>query len=598
MGGFFWLVNLLKSADKKLWRSDMGNKGVLLSGDEAIALGAYEAGVKVASAYPGTPSTEILENLARYDGVYVEWAPNEKVAYETAYGSAVAGVRAMAVGKHVGINVAADPLMTSAYAGVNAGFVLVSADDPSMHSSQNEQDNRNYAKFAKIPVLEPSNSEEARVMIHTAFEMSEQFDVPVMVRITTRIAHGKSVVYPSGERKEVKKDYQKRPDKYVMVPSNARKRKVFLIERWRKLREFAESFNFNLIEKGNKEVGVITSGVAYNYVKEIVPDASVLKLGMSFPIPEKMIMKFASQVKELFIVEDGDPFIEELVMSLGLKVNGKLNGKFPMNGELTPDIVAKGFGIELPEVEQVDAPPRPPVMCPGCPHRGVFYVLKKLRATVTGDIGCYTLAVYPPLESLETTICMGAGFSMAHGFAVAGLKKVVGVLGDSTFFHSGITSLMNAVYNGSNATFIVLDNRTTAMTGHQVHPGIGKTLSEKKVEPIMPEKIAEAMGVRFIKVFNPYDLKETEQVIREALKYDGVSFLVARKPCILIAPEEVKPPVRIVEDKCINCKICMRLGCPAIENPVKEDKPVINQSLCTGCDMCVQVCPVDAIVRD
>lgn len=574
----------------------------LLSGNEALAWGAYEGGVKVASSYPGTPSTEILETLAKFDEVYAEWAPNEKVAFEVALGAAVGGARALVSMKHVGLNVAADPLMTSTLTGINAGLVIVTADDPGMHSSQNEQDNRYYARMAQIPMLEPSDPQEAHDFVKRAFEISEKFDTPVMIRMTTRISHSKAVVV-RGERIERElKPYRKDIKKYVMIPGHARGRHAIVKERFKKLQEFSEECRYHTIELKDRTLGVITSGISYNYAKEVFKDASILKLGM-WPYPKNLIRSFIEKVERVIVIEELEPFIEEELIKMGFEVEGK-----PYSfrvGELTPRRVREAFGMELPDI-----PPkmenlflRPPTLCPGCPHIGVFYTLKKMRLTVTGDIGCYTLGALPPLNAMDTTVEMGASIGMAHGLEKARggefTKKLVAVIGESTFLHSGITGLMNMVYNKSSGTVIVLDNRTTAMTGHQDNPATGKTAKGEKTKEVEIDKLARALGVEHVITFDPHNLKETRIAIQRAIESDKLSLLISKRPCALL-PEERKrwskaKKMVVNREKCKGdaCRNCLELGCPAIT--WIDGKSYIEPLLCTGCGLCIQVCPYKAI---
>jgi indolepyruvate ferredoxin oxidoreductase, alpha subunit len=587
----------------------MGEK-VLLSGNEAIARGAFESGVKVAAAYPGTPSTEILENLSRYEGIYAEWSPNEKVALEVGMGASFGGARSLVVMKHVGVNVAADPFFTLSYTGLRGGLVLVSADDPEMHSSQNEQDNRNYAKFAKVPMLEPSDSQEAKEYTRIAFELSERFDTPVLLRTTTRVSHSKSVVTLKdpvnlSQKLELKKD----PVKYVMLPANARKRHPVIEKRMEALAQFAETFPENRIEWGDRKVGIIASGISYQYAQEVNPQASYLKLGMVYPLPQEMIRSFASQVETLFVVEELDPFIEEQVRSLGIQITGK--AAFPICGELNPGLVEKGLtGSMTDKLDEVPGslPGRPPIMCPGCPHRGIFSILSKHKLFVTGDIGCYTLGFLPPLSAIDTCVCMGASIGHAMGLDKAlgreALGKVVAVIGDSTFLHSGITPLLDVVYNKGAVTVIILDNRTTAMTGRQEHPGTGYTLKGEETSSVDLVKLAKALGVKYVKVVDPYNLAATERVIRREVQRPEPSVIISRAPCVLSRREKVVlgRPFRVSEDVCAGCGACLRLGCPAIEW-VKEDgtgrkrkgRALIEPFLCNGCTLCEQICKFKAI---
>lgn len=585
----------------------------LMTGNEAVAQGAYEAGVAVASAYPGTPSTEILENISMYKEIYSEWAPNEKVALEVAIGASIAGARSIAAMKHVGVNVAADPLFTFAYTGVNGGCVLVSADDPGMHSSQNEQDNRYYAKFAKIPMLEPSDSQEAKDFVKIAFDISEEYDAPVLLRLTTRVCHGKGLV-DIGERKEVEiKEYKKDIPKYVATPANARKRRVILEDRLAKLEELSNNSELNKIEWNDKKIGVITSGVAYQYAKEVFGDsASFLKLGFTYPIPKAKIKEFAEQIEKLYVIEELEPYLEDEIRSMGINVIGK--DVIPSIGELNPDILAEvllGVKPEKVEYNPDKVVARPPTMCAGCPHRGLFYVLsKKKNIAISGDIGCYTLGSAPPLESMDTTICMGASISAGHGFTKAFEKggkdtKVFGVIGDSTFFHSGITGLINVIYNKGNVATIILDNRITGMTGHQNNPGTGYTLSGEATQFIDIEKICEAIGVKNIAVVNPLDLKETEEAINKALNTKEPMVIITKMPCVLkkSPTEEVKEyklderiKCEVDREKCRKCKMCLKCGCPAISFDANLGS-IIDESMCVGCDVCLQICPFNAIVK-
>lgn len=580
----------------------------LMLGNRAIALGAFEAGAVFASGYPGTPSTEIIENFVLFPGVYAEWAPNEKCAYEAAHGASFAGARAFVTMKHVGLNVAADPFVTSAYTGVNGGLVVVVADDPGMHSSQNEQDSRYYARLAGVPLFEPSDQQEAYMMMKEAFELSEKYDTPVLLRSTTRLSHTLGVVEPAGVREEARKEVVRDPSKYVMVPGFARRRRKVLLERLTALKAFSNETRWNNIEWGDETIGIITAGVPYLLVKEVIPDASVLKVGFSHPLPEEKIRQLAREVEVLLVIEELEPVMETEIKAMGINVHGKDLVK--RDGELTPEDVAaavrealklssrKTFNLSWKQKEPArDLPPRPPVLCAGCGHRNLFYVLNKMRAVVMGDIGCYTLSVNPPLKSIDTCLCMGAGIGQAHGFSkVAGPdKKVAAVIGDSTFVHSGITGLINSVYNRSNTVIIILDNRTTAMTGHQPHPGTGMTIRGEKTHELNFEELSRACGAGFVKTVDPYDLKETENVLREAFAFEGTSVVIARRPCVLY--ERVKrQPYYVVEEKCTGCMLCLRLGCPAISK--HEDKVVIMRELCTGCGACAQLCRFDAIYQE
>src|SRR5512134_1827618 len=588
----------------------------LLSGNEAIARGAFEAGVKVAAAYPGTPSTEILENLTRYEGVYAEWAPNEKVAVEVALGASMAGARAMAVMKHVGVNVAADPIFTASYTGVRGGFVIVTADDPELHSSQNEQDNRHYAVAAKIPMLEPSDSEEAREFTKLAFALSEEFDTPVFLRTTTRISHATGAVrlgeaagaaFPAG--------FVRDPAKWVMLPQNAKRRHILVEERMRALKKFAETFPGNRIEWGDRSLGLITAGVSYQYVREAFPEASVLKLGMAHPLPEALIREFAAGVSRLVVVEELDPHIETHVKALGLPVEGK--ERIPIVGELDPRIVREAIaGGSAPMRPREEVPPRPPNLCPGCPHRGLFYVLSKLKVTVTGDIGCSTLAALPPLGAMDTCVCMGASIGNAHGMEKAlgpeGAGKVVSVIGDSTFLHSGITGLMNIVYNKGCSTVILLDNSITAMTGAQENPSTGKTLRGEPTHRIDLPGLCRAIGVEHVYVVNPHDMEQTEAVLRREVARPAPSVVITEAPCALLPDHRKKkrPVYEVIAELCTGCKACSHLGCPAIEwvpftpeeaaaagqRPTQKGMAQINPLLCDGCNQCPPLCKFKAIV--
>lgn len=571
---------------------------VLLTGNEAIARGAYEFGVAVAAAYPGTPSTEILENVGQYREIKAQWSPNEKVAMEVAVGSSIAGARTLAAMKHVGVNVAADPLFTMSYSGVNGGLVLVSADDPGMHSSQNEQDNRYYAKFAKVPMLEPSDSQEAKDYVGLGLDVSEQFDVPVLLRSTTRISHSKTLVELKEPVERVVKPYVKDIKKYVMIPSHARTKRVLLEERYEKLKEYAETTPVNRVEWGQKNIGVITSGISYQYAKEALPHASILKLGFTWPLPDKMIKAFAAQVETLYVIEENEPYLEEHVKALGIKAIGK--ECFPITGELSVSIIGRAINGEchLSGKLAENVPVRPPVLCPGCPHRAVFYLLKQLKLHVTGDIGCYTLGALAPLDSMDTTICMGASIPMALGFEKAHpelAEKTVAVIGDSTFIHSGITGLIDIVYNQGTSTVLILDNSTTAMTGHQEHPGTGKTLHKDPTEQVDIEMLCKAVGVKRTFVIDPFDMDGLKELIKREVATREPSVIIAKRPCALIIKHD-QPLLTIIHDKCVGCKVCMRTGCPAISHGNK--KSTINAALCIGCGVCAQVCRFGAIVKE
>ncbi len=579
---------------------DLSNT-LLLSGNEAIARGAWEAGVRLGSGYPGTPSSEILPALIALGDVYCEWSVNEKVALEVGAGASVAGARCLVTMKHVGLNVAADPLFTMAYTGVEGGLVIISADDPSMHSSQNEQDNRNYARAAKLPMLEPSDSREAREMTMRAFELSEEFDTPVILRPVTRVCHSDGLV-EVGERREVelRGDLEKQPEKYVMVPAYARKRRIEMAERIARLVALAEDDDdLNREEMGDRSLGIIASGVAYQYAKEAFPEASFLKLGMVWPLPPERIRQFAAKVDRLFVVEELDPFLTEQILAMGVALE-PVEESFRI-GELTPGRVREMItGERQPQAQgEAGLPPRPPTLCAGCPHRSVFLALRRLKAYVTGDIGCYTLGTLAPLEALHTCLCMGAGINEAHGIQkVRGHEApVVAVIGDSTFTHSGITGLVNVAYNAGVSTVLILDNRTTAMTGGQVHPGIGVTLSGLPGRELDFVKLADAVGIEDVRVVDPYDMAATEQAIREAMANPQPSVVIARRECVLHVREHPPAP-QLDEEKCIRCGRCIRIGCPAIFDGSGEGErplPRIDPVLCNGCTMCAQVCPVDAL---
>jgi len=572
---------------------------VLLSGNEAVARGAYEGGCRFAAAYPGTPSTEILENIAKYkDVIYCEWSTNEKVALEVVTGASFAGARALAAMKHVGLNVAADPFFSLSYIGSTGGIIIVSADDPGMHSSQNEQDNRHYARSAKMAMLEPSDSQEAKEFTILGFEISEDFDTPLLLRLSTRLCHSKTVV-ELGERKEVPvKGYEKDIKKRLVLPAHARLRHIYVEERLKKLSKFSEQFEYNKIEFNDKSIGIISSGIAYQYAKEVLPDASYLKLSFTYPLPFKLIEKFSKNVKKLYVIEENDPFLEMEIKAKGINVIGK--EIIPITGELNPSIISEAFGKKRKSVTIKKMPslsPRPPALCPGCSHTPVFYTLNKLKLTVTGDIGCYTLGALPPLNAIDTCVEMGASLGNAFGMEkVLGEKsdkKIVAVIGDSTFFHSGITPLINIVYNKGTSTVIILDNRITAMTGHQEHPGTGKTLMGEDTVTINPEDIVKACGVKHVFTVDPYNLKELKKVIKREVERKEPSVIIARRPCILllIRKREVGKPFYVDTEECIGCKICLQLGCPAIS--MKNEKAYINELFCVGCGVCAQLCPID-----
>ncbi len=571
----------------------------LMLGNEAVARGAYEAGVRVAVAYPGTPSTEITENMAKYskDEVYCEWAPNEKVALEVAIGASMGGARAICCMKHVGVNVAADPLFTAAYTGVRGGLVLVAADDPGMHSSQNEQDSRFYARSAHVPMLEPADSAECREYVMRAFEISEKYDTPVMLRLVTRIAHARSLV-EEGVRQEIPlKDYEKDIKKYVMMPGNAKGRHVVVEAREKKLEEEIDALGFNRVEMADTKVGVVCSGSAYQYVKEALPNASVLKLGMVYPLPEKLIRDFASKVDQLLVVEELEPFFEDAIKAMGIPCSGK--DKTGLQGELFVRKVGRLFGGEADcgPAETQGVPMRPPVLCPGCPHRAVFYVLKKLGLTVAADIGCYTLGAMPPLAAVDSVVCMGASIGMALGLEKARgrdfAKKTVAVIGDSTFVHSGITGLVDMVYNQGHSTVIIVDNSTTGMTGHQPNPTTGFNVRGEIAPQLDVVKLCEAIGVPSVRVVDPFNMKELEQTILEESEKDVPSVIIARRPCALLVKKKTAP-CAINTDKCRKCGMCMKIGCPAILK-AENGQVSIDASLCNGCGLCKEMCHFGAI---
>lgn len=572
----------------------------LMLGNQAVARGLYEAGVSVISSYPGTPSTEITEFSSKYpeDEMYCEWAPNEKVACEVAIGASIAGARSFCAMKHVGLNVAADPLFTASYTGVNGGMVLAVADDPGMHSSQNEQDSRHYAIGAKVPMLEPSDSQECKDYAKLAYELSEKFDTPVILRLTTRVSHSQSAVTTADRIPHAIPEYKKNITKNVMVPANAIKKHVVVEQRTLDLIDYAETSGINTVEMNSDEIGVITSGICYQYAKEALGDkASYLKLGMVNPLPVKLIKDFAAKVKTLYVIEELDDVIETHCRKNGIDVKGK--ELFTLQGEYFQSKVRQVVLGENDEWQTLDAeiPVRPPVLCAGCPHRGVFYILKKLGVMVSGDIGCYTLGAAAPLSAIDTTVCMGASISGLHGFN-KGRKgeyegKAVAVIGDSTFMHSGITSLVDIAYNRSNSTVIVLDNSITGMTGHQNNPANGKNIYGDPASAVNLEALAHAIGINSVTVVDPGDLAETERVIKEELAKAEPSLIIARKPCALLKTVKHKPPFRIDADKCKNCKSCMRIGCPAL---VSGDKCItIDNTLCVGCGLCEQLCKFDAI---
>ena len=572
----------------------------LLLGNAAVARGAYEAGVKVVSSYPGTPSTEITESIVEYKDVYVEWAPNEKVAAEVAIGASIAGGRAMSCMKHVGLNVMADPVFTVSYIGANGGLVFCVADDPGMHSSQNEQDSRHYAEAAKIMMLEPSDSSECKEFTKKAFSLSEEYDTPVFIRLSTRVSHSQSLVELQEPENVVLKPYEKNIPKHVMMPAMAKGRHVVVEERTLKLKALAENCEFNTVENNGSKIGVIAAGTTYVYAKDALGDkADFLKLGMVYPLPEKLIRDFADAHDELWVIEELDPVIENHVKALGIKCKGKEN--FTLLGEYSQNMIKKAvLGIETEAVADPIIPNRPPVLCVGCPHRGTFYVLKKLGVTVSGDIGCYTLGAVAPLQSVDTTICMGASVSAAHGMAKARgeefNKKLVSVIGDSTFIHSGITGLIDIVYNKGNNTVIILDNSITGMTGHQDNPTTGKTIRGEATKQVDLIALCKAVGVERVRVEDPFDLTGFEKAVREELAAEEPSVIIAQRPCALLKTVKYTGHCKVDADNCKSCKMCMKLGCPAIS--FKDGKAVIDNSQCNGCGLCLGVCPFGAIVKE
>lgn len=581
----------------------------LMSGNEAIARGAYEAGCHIASAYPGTPSTEIIENFATYEGVYAEWATNEKVALEVAAGASIGGARSFTAMKHVGLNVAADPLFTIAYEGVNGGFVVITADDPGMHSSQNEQDNRLYASHAKVAMIEPSDSEECRIFMKEAFKISEAFDTVVLFRTTTRVSHSKSLV--NLEEREIVdiKKYEKNIQKYIMIPAHSRKKHYEVEERLDKLREYSNTSFMNKVELNDSKIGVITSGISYKYAKEVLGDTvSYLKIGMSYPLPDKMISDFSKEVDKIYIIEENEPFIENHVKVMGINCIGK--EIIPICNELNQDIIRKailGEGIDPTYKTEVVAPQRPPVLCPGCPHRPIFYAVSKYKDIISiGDIGCYTLGMMAPLNVTDIIICMGSSISAALGMEKARQiggrgGKIFSFIGDSTFFHSGITGLISSVYNNTPTVTVILDNRTTGMTGHQENPGTGKTLQGKDSISIDIEEIVKAVGIKEenIRVVDPYDLEKTNIAVKEAYESKEPFVIITKKECALLKSAMVKrreTKCQIDKEKCKRCKACLRTGCPAIS--FKENIVSIDKNVCNGCSLCFQVCKFGAISKE
>jgi indolepyruvate ferredoxin oxidoreductase alpha subunit len=573
----------------------------LLSGNEAIARGAYEHSVHFAAAYPGTPSTEILENIAKYDEIRSEWSTNEKIALDVGVGASYAGARVLIAMKHVGLNVAADPFMVTAFAGVNGGLVIIAADDPGMHSSQNEQDSRYFARFGKVPMLEPSDSQEAKDFVGVALQMSEEFDVPVLLRTTTRVSHGKSLV-ELGERKETPvTQYEKNARRHV-VPIYGKLLRPGVEERMRRLEGFSETFGGNVIEEGTGEIGVITSGIAYQYAREVLPDATFLKLGLPFPLPRKKILDFVKRFEKVYVIEELEPFLEEQIRGWGVS---NIIGKEVITnmGELSPGIIKAAVSRKTPVKDfsgEIDILPRPPVMCAGCPHLGVFHVLRKLRLTVTGDIGCYTLGTLPPFNAMHTTSCMGSSIGHAFGIEIAqgeNLKgKVVGVIGDSTFLHAGMPALLDVVYNKGITTVIICDNKTTGMTGHQQHPGTGRTIKEEPTASVDYENLCRALGVKFVKRADPHDLELFEETLKEALQVEEPAVVISERACAMLPSVRTAPhPVYAVDlEKCNECKVCYKFSCPSMDR--KGDKPIIDPDTCVGCGLCAQVCKAEAIM--
>lgn len=573
----------------------------LMLGNQAVARGLYEAGVKVVSSYPGTPSTEITECASAYpkEEIYCEWAPNEKVACEVAIGASVAGARSFCAMKHVGLNVAADPLYTASYTGVSGGLVVAVADDPGMHSSQNEQDSRNHAIGAKLPMIEPSDSAECKEFTKLAYKLSEEFDTPVLLRLSTRVSHSQSKVEEEERENIPNKEYVKNPQKYVMMPAFAKPKHVVVEERTRKLTEYAETTPLNRVEMADTKIGVITSGVSYQYAKEALGDkASYLKLGLVNPLPEKLIRDFAAKVQTLYIIEELDPVIENHVRKLGISCIGK--EKFTLIGEYSQSYLREKILGETTDTLSFgeNVPVRPPVMCAGCPHRGVFYTLKKLNCVVSGDIGCYTLGAAAPLQAMDTTVCMGASISGLHGMNKAdksGENRRVAVIGDSTFIHSGVTGLINIAYNGSDSTVIVLDNSITGMTGHQNNPANGKDIYGDPANAVDLEALCKAVGINRVRVVDPYKMWEVEEVVKEELAVSEPSVIISRRPCALLKTVKHNPPLKVEADKCVGCKQCLKIGCPAIS--MKDGKSVIDHTQCVGCGICEEMCKPHAIVK-
>lgn len=566
----------------------------IMLGNEAFARGAYEAGVKVISSYPGTPSTEVTETAAKYEEIHVEWAPNEKVGTEVAVGASIGGARALSCMKHVGLNVAADPFYTAAYTGVTGGLVILVADDNGCHSSQNEQDSRYHGRAAGVPILEPANAQECKDFMKYAYDMSEKYDTSVLLRSNTRVSHSRGIVTVEQRQEREIKPYEKNTQKYVAMPAMAKKLHIAQEKRLNQIQEDSKDFSINRIELNDKKIGVITSGICYQYVKEALPHASVLKMGLINPLPKALIQEFASQVEEVYVIEEGNPFFEEQIRAMGVPAKGK--DMFTIQGEYSANMIRKAFTGEEPEhVAPQEAPGRPPLMCAGCPHRGLFYILSKLKKTVLGDIGCYTLGSLPPMSAMDACLCMGASITMAHGFEKArgkdAAKDAVAVLGDSTFFHSGITGLINMNYNQSVGTVIVLDNRITGMTGHQHNPSTGKNAKGQEAPAIDIAQLAKACGVKHVVEVDPFDLDAVERAVKEETARDELSVIITKRPCALIVKQPDIPYV--ITDNCKNCKKCLSIGCPAIE--VADGKPIIAAESCVGCGLCADVCPFEAI---
>ena len=569
----------------------------LMLGNEAVARGLFESGCKIVSSYPGTPSTEITEYASKYDQIYCEWAPNEKVAAEVAIGASISGARSFCAMKHVGLNVAADPIFTASYTGVNAGMIVAVADDPGMHSSQNEQDSRHYAIAAKLPMVEPADSKECKDYIEKAYQLSEQFDTPVLYRLCTRVSHSQSLVEPKDRMEPELKEYKKDIAKYVMMPAMAKRKHPIVEKRQSDLAELAETTDLNQVIMGDTKIGIITAGISYQYAREVFGDkASYLKLGLINPLPVNLIKDFAAKVDKLYVIEELDDIIETHCKKIGVSVIGK--EIFPAIGEFSQKLVAEKMNLPAKEYVTLDEniPMRPPVMCAGCPHRGMFYVLSKLKLTVFGDIGCYTLGAQAPLAAIDTTICMGASVSGIHGFNKArpeSTKKSVCVIGDSTFMHSGVTGLINIAYNQGHSTVIILDNSITGMTGHQQNPTTGYTIKGDPTSAVDLEALCHAVGIKRVRVVDPHDLAAAEQAVREEISVDEPSVIIARRPCALLKYVKHNPPLKVNSDKCKSCKACLKVGCPAIS--FKGGKSVIDSTQCVGCSLCKQMCKFDAI---